>query len=281
VIIDTQVHDPAPGAPWEFGEESRPVLACEAILAAMDAIGVDAAVLAPRHDVTFAEVGAVRYPERLARVIMIDHRDPGVDERVAGLLDIPGVVALRQVVVDYANNRADELRAGAYEPVFAAAERHAVPVFVLGPGFPGDLVDTARAHPDLVMIVDHLGLRQYPPLSMDPDPWEKLPGLLALAEFPNVYVKVCGVQLLSDEPYPHDDVWPNLSKVFDAFGPDRLMWASDMTRLRMVPPGEPWRGTYGDALTMFRDTDRLSDGDKELLLGGTARRVLGWPSAQE
>ena len=115
---------------------------------------------------------------------------------------------------------------------------------------------------------------------MDPDPFEKWPALLGLAPFPNVAVKFCGAQLLSSEPYPHRDVWPRLHEVLDAFGVDRLMWASDFTRLRMVPPGDPWRGTYAEALGFVRDSGELSDDELEALLGGTARRLLSWPRAR-
>jgi L-fuconolactonase len=277
-IVDAQVHDPAPVLPWQGDEESKLALTAELTLAAMDAIGVEAAVVAPgRHGPAFAEFAPARYPKRFARVIMCDRNRPNLDELVAGALSTAGVVAMRQVVVDYARNNADELRAGAFEPIFAAAERHGVPLFVLAPGFPAELAKVAEAHPGLMLIVDHLGLRQYPPLSMDADPWEKLPGLLALARYPNVAVKLCGAQLLSKEPYPHPDVWPYLHQVIEAFGANRLMWASDFTRLRMVPNGEPWAGLYSDSLNLVRDTPELSIKEKELLLGGTARRLLGWP----
>ena len=138
-------------------------------------------------------------------------------------------------------------------------------------------MDTARTFPDLTLIVDHFGLRQYPPLTMDADAWEKLPGLLDLARFPNVAVKFCGAQLLSNQPYPHADIWPALRRVIDAFGVDRLMWASDFTRLRMVTAGEPWRGTYADALRFVSAAEWLSDHERQALLGGTAQRILGWP----
>lgn len=278
MIVDAQIHDPAPVAPWQGDEESRLALTSELSLAAMDAIGVDTAIIAPgRHGPAFAEFGAVHYPDRFARVMMIgDPADPDLDHRVAQGLQQPDVVALRTVVVDYLGDRgAEDLLAGMYEPLFAAVERHGAPLFLLAAGHPQALEAAAAAHPGLTLIVDHFGLRQYPPLSMDPDPWEKLPGLLALARYPNVAVKFCGAQLLSREPYPHRDVWPQLHRVIEAFGPERLMWASDFTRLRMVPDGEPWASLYSHALNLLRDTTELSASDKEQLLGGTATRLIG------
>ena len=279
-VIDGQVHDPSPWIDWTFGDESRRVLVCELTLAAMDAVGVAAAVIAPRHDPTFGELAVSLYPDRFARVVMVDAAAPDLDDVVARTITTPGVVGLRTVVADYAGDRgATDLREGKFDRLFAAAERRRAPLFLLGPGFPGDLARAAEAHPGLPMIVDHFGLRQYPPLSMDTDPWEKLPGLLALAPFPNVHVKFCGPQLLSAEPYPHADVWPRLHEVVDAFGAGRLLWASDFTRLRMVPAGEPWKSSYAEALFLVRDTTELSAQQKELILGGTLRRLLAWPPA--
>jgi L-fuconolactonase len=159
--------------------------------------------------------------------------------------------------------------------LFAAAEREGLAMFLLAPGFPAEMAQVARAFPDLVLIIDHLGLRQYPPLVIEGQPLGKLPGLLSLAQFPNVLVKLCGAQLFSGEPYPHGDIWEWLRPVVDAFGPERMIWASDFTRLRMVPEGQPWRGTYGEALGVVRDSDALSASEKEMILGGNVRRVLG------
>ncbi|MDB5392639.1 MAG: amidohydrolase 2 [Rhodospirillales bacterium] len=278
LVIDTQVHAATLAEPWAFGEEAGLRAATEALLGAMDAVGVDHAIIAPRHDAAMGEYAVTQYPGRLGRVIMLDADAADIDEQVARAKATPGVVALRQVVSDYIGTRgAEDLKAGKFDPLFAAAQRHGIAIFLLAPGHPADLADAARGYPDLTLIVDHFGLRQYPPLSMDPDPWEKLPGLLALSRFPNVTVKFCGAQLLSSEPYPHADVWPVLRRVIDAFGVGRLMWASDFTRLRMTPPGTPWCGTYADTLRFVSDSDQLSEDERRAILGGTAQRILCWP----
>ena len=89
--------------------------------------------------------------------------------------------------------------------------------------------------------------------------------------------------LLSREPYPHRDLWPRLHPVIEAFGPERLMWGSDYTRLRMGVgttdrgPREEWGGLYSDAVNYLRDTSELSEADKATIFAGTIRRVLEWP----
>src|SRR4029453_11212429 len=97
-VLDGQVHDPAPWIDWTFGDESRRVLVCELTLAAMDAVGVNAAVIAPRHDVAFGELAVRLYPERFARVVMVDPAGSDLDGAVAEAMETPGVVGLRTVV---------------------------------------------------------------------------------------------------------------------------------------------------------------------------------------
>lgn len=275
-IVDTQVHaahlhrEAAIEAPCRFAA------AAEALLAAMDAVGVHHAVIAPRFDAELGAAAAALHPGRLSRVVMIDPDAGDVEAQVHAAKRLPGVVALRQVVADYTGERGvADLRDGKFARLFQAAEREGMALFLLGPGFPAEMAEIAEAHPRLTLIIDHFGLRQYPPLKMDTPPLAKLPGLLGLAKFPNVLVKMCGAQLFSTAPYPHADIWDWLRPLVDAFGAERMLWASDFTRLRMVMKGEPWRGTYGEALGVVRDTDALSAEEKALILGGNAKRVLG------
>ncbi|MBV9374735.1 MAG: amidohydrolase family protein [Alphaproteobacteria bacterium] len=57
--------------------------------------------------------------------------------------------------------------------------------------------------------------------------------------------------------------------MFDAFGPDRCMWGTDWTRAVKLL-------TYAEGIDAFRLADRLSDGDRARLMGGTASRIYGW-----
>jgi L-fuconolactonase len=120
--------------------------------------------------------------------------------------------------------------------------------------------------------------------------WQKLDEVLALAEYPNVALKMCGPAGLSEEGYPFADVWPNVERLLEAFGVDRVGWASDIGRFRgriawsiRVPGTEghyPGKHNYMESLGFFLYSD-LSDDDKAKLLGQTTRRLLKWPSAQD
>jgi predicted TIM-barrel fold metal-dependent hydrolase len=246
----------------------------------MDAVGVDAAVLSlppgyrteiapgiPRFDNSYAEEAAVRYPGRFASVSRFDPRDPDIDALMSRSLTRPGTVGTRVTV--FGPEQHQRFGTGFYDPVFAAAARHGVPLMLATLGYPERAGTVATRFPGLSVIVDHFGLPQQP-MGCDPDPFERLPHLLALAELPNVSVKFGAAPALSLEPYPYRDVWPALHKVIDAFGPERLMWASDVTRVRP-------HHNYAEALGYLLQTDELSTGDKELILGQSLRRILNWP----
>ena len=73
----------------------------------------------------------------------------------------------------------------------------------------------------------------------------------------------------SEESFPYRDIQPYLQRIYEAFGARRLLWGSDITRLR---------GTYHECLSLFQEElDFLSADDKEWILGKTAAGVLGWP----
>ena len=146
----------------------------------------------------------------------------------------------------------------------------------------------AARYPKLTLVVDHLGLAQPPLEAPDSPPFARLPGLLELAAHPNVAVKLCGAPSLSLEPYPFEDVWAPVREIVDAFGADRLMWASDISRFQgrvgwalRVPGADghyTGKHTYAESLALFRDTGLLSQNEREQVLGGTVRRILEWPA---
>jgi len=100
-------------------------------------------------------------------------------------------------------------------------------------------------------------------------PFTDLPRLLALAAFANVAVKISGACTLSHVPFPYEDIWEPLARIFDAFGLERCLWGTDWTRAIKVL-------TYKEGVEAFRVTDRLSDSDKAVLMGESLTRVYNW-----
>jgi predicted TIM-barrel fold metal-dependent hydrolase len=87
-----------------------------------------------------------------------------------------------------------------------------------------------------------------------------------------------GVPGLSLEGYPFHDLVDPVNRIIDAFGPPRLMWGSDYTRLMMghdLSRGKPVR-TYGEILLFMKEVIQLSQSDRELILGDSLRRIYRW-----
>jgi predicted TIM-barrel fold metal-dependent hydrolase len=287
-IIDAQIHDPRPVRPPDasYGDDLQLLMGCELAREAMDSVGVDRALINSRQEV--CDYAVAHYPDRFAGCGLWDTSVTDVDAWVAAYQQKPGMLALRILVVEWTTGEpTEDFAAGRLEPVFAAAEQHQLPVFAMAMGLADQMIPVARAHPGLTLILDHLGVASPPPMNRKPDAWTDLPAVLALAQFPNVAVKVSGATALSRTPYPHPDLWPHLHKLLDAFGPERVMWGSDFTRLRCAPgtnqrgPREGWAGLYSDCVSFLRDTTEISQADKEMMFAGTIRKLLRWPSSSE
>jgi predicted TIM-barrel fold metal-dependent hydrolase len=282
-IIDAQIHEPTPpiklGA--EFTAEAATLLNVELAREAMDSVGVDIALGVASEQFIAASVR--RYPERFKGVVTFDHAASDLDAEAARVRRLPGVVAGRALITNYRDAILwPAFTEGKFEPLFRAAAREKLPLFISSHGWAAQMDAVAARYPDLTLIIDHIGVSQTPYSPPREQPWDRLPDLLALARYPNVHVKLCGAPLLSTGSYPYDDVWPYLDQVFAAFGSNRIMWASDYTRLREahLPPGDTTRRRgllYSDCLNFLRDTDRLSFADKQNIFGATVRRVLNWP----
>jgi L-fuconolactonase len=290
-IIDAQIHDVGPWADWT--KESKEVqhrIMTELAIAYLDAVGVHGVVLFPGGDASEAAWAASSLPERFTYVPPVTPDTPDIDNVVSSAKKShdTGLVGLRAIIgwpLDGTEVR--RLQAGKWDPIFAACERHQVPLFVFITGALSQLVGVVSRYPNLKLIVDHLGLRQPPLDNAEDPPFKSMAQLLDLAKFPNVYVKLCGLPALSKEPYPYKDVLPQLRRIVDAFGADRLMWASDTTRFagrisigrfqnpRTLGP-YPGKHTYAESLHFIRDSEVLTLPEKEAILGGTVRAVLGW-----
>lgn len=275
-IVDAQVHFNKLGS-------------LEAGLAAMDAVGVDALLYdeywgfdarsrilpgyelpngAFRHVFPLAEAATLSWPERFAYLVRVDRDDPELEQIIAGVRTTPGRRALR--VVPWTPEGFGRFAAGADGPVFAAAQRHGVPVFVLLPGRTRLLPPYLERFPDLQVIVDHCGVH-LPSAPVPADRFDGFSDVLALARYPNVALKWSHAPRLSKGPYPYPDVLEMLLRVVEAFGPQRVMWGSDHSESRD-------HHSWAESLFYIRDAAELSEGDKAWILGQSLRRALNWPA---
>lgn len=280
LIIDAQVHSYErnhPGRPWRAALTGPPEVTGDQMVAAMDAAGVDGAILVSaftmyRYDAGYAVEVHNRHPNRFALVKPVDPADPSVAEVIADWKRTPGTVGVRMLLVrgGYAEDPADP----GLNRVLAAAGRLSLPVNLHIAGRLDQGLELIRRNPDTQIIVDHLGLVQPHSPPAPAEPWAELPKVLALAKQPNVAIKISGACTLSHEPFPYKDIWEPVSRVIDAFGIDRCMWGTDWTRAVKFL-------TYAQGVDAFRLTDRISQSDKAKLIGGTLTRIYGWSPRQK
>jgi L-fuconolactonase len=274
VIIDAQVHAyerDHPGRPWAGVLTGPAEVTGDDMVAAMDAVGVDGAVLVSPftmygYDASYALEVHRQHPGRFGLVKPVDASDPRVAETIADWAATTGTIGIRLMM-----NRGvstDPADPG-LNLVLATAARHALPVNLMCTGRLEQVTQLAGRHPNTQLVIDHLGLPQPQEPPAPAAPFADLPKLLALATHANVAVKISGACTLSHEPFPYKDIWDPLWRIFDAFGLDRCLWGTDWTRAVKVL-------TYQEGVEAFRITDRLSDSDRAVLMGGTLERVYKW-----
>ena len=123
----------------------------------------------------------------------------------------------------------------------------------------------AQRHPGLKLIIDHMGRSGG---LTDDAAFETLPQLLDLAKYPNVAVKASGAPSYSSAPYPFTNIHGYLRQIFDAFGPQRFFWGTDITRMPC---------SWKQCVTMFtEELPWLSESDKELVMGRALCDWIGW-----
>jgi predicted TIM-barrel fold metal-dependent hydrolase len=304
-IIDAQLHEPAIRLDWSgFDSGTRRRVLSEVLIGYMEAVGVDRAVLFPAdldwatelaaevpgrflvvpalapggHLRSFTPAGVVNRLDPLApdiaeRIRVFAENQPCGGFRIMDRRTLPESVAGRDVVDLFA-------------PVLATCQEIGSPVFMSSADDTTTPEAIATAYPSLTLVIDHLGIPQPPTFPRPVPPFGALQGLLALARYPSIALKLSGVPTLSENGFPFDDVWPSLRRIVDAFGPRRLMWGSDISRiqgrighdLRIIADGEHYDGlhTYAEAMHYVTDTERLSAEEKTWILGGTVRRLLRW-----
>jgi predicted TIM-barrel fold metal-dependent hydrolase len=123
----------------------------------------------------------------------------------------------------------------------------------------------AERYPNLKLIIDHLGVIRS---ARDESAFANLAPLVALARHPNVAVKATGAPGHSSVPYPYANIHDGLHRIYDAFGPDRFFWGTDITRMPC---------SYRQCVTMFtEELPWLNGRALDLVMGQAVINWLGW-----
>ena len=266
LIVDAQVHIWGPNTPeypWVPGRKPhRPVpFSKDDLLREMDTAGVQRAVLVPpslqgkRNDLVLE--AARLHPDRFAAMGLFDFKAPGARERIATWRQQPGMLGLR-----YSFNTQED---AAEDCLWAEAEKAHLPVMMMAFNRLHIVEELARGHPGLKLVLDHLAI---PADKKDDEAFAHLDQLLALAKQPNVAAKASSLPSHTTDSYPFRRLHPYIRRVYDAFGPKRVFWGTDLSRLPCP---------YRQAVTMFtEEIPWLSAEDKEWIMGRGLCEWIGW-----
>ena len=273
LTIDSQVHAyerNRPERPWIGHLVGPDEVTGDDMVAAMDAVGVDGALLVSpytmyRYDPSYALEIYVKHPRRFGLIKPFDPQSETVADEMAEWASTPGVVGARLMFWGQPFEADDP----GLNRILAAGAKAGFPVNVMCSGQLPLLRELARRHPDTQVVIDHLGIAQPFDPPPPPEPFADLANVLSLAECDNVAIKISGACTLAHQPFPYPDIWVPLGKIFDAFGFERCMWGTDWTRAVNLL-------SYEQGVEAFRVTDRLSDSERSALMGGTLAKIYNW-----
>jgi predicted TIM-barrel fold metal-dependent hydrolase len=234
----------------------------------MNEAGVDRAVIVPpswpgdRND--YGLEAARRYPDRFAVMGRIPLRNPQSAALLPTWKAQPGMLGVR---VTFLAGTAAWLTDGTADWFWPAAEKAGIPVMALATNISG-LGRIAERHPQLTLIIDHMGLSGE--MVKAGKRSEMVEQTIKLAMFPNTSVKLSGSPAYSSEVYPFRDMTPFIRRCFDAYGPQRCYWGTDMTNSLA-------KATYRQSISHFtEELNFLSEDDKAWVMGRALLARLNW-----
>jgi len=267
-IIDPHVHvwNHDPAFPFTAGAkvpdfDPTP----EALLQLMKANGIGKTVIIQvihyRYDNSYLAAVLKKYPQYFRGVCRVDPTDPASPDHLSKITEQPGFHGVR--ISPAADSSGDWISGPLMPPLWKRCAELNVPMTLLAPTsrIPeiGKLVER---FPHLTIVIDHMA-----DCPVDrPDELEKL---TALVRYPKVFVKISHTWSLSKQGYPWMDSQELVKRLYDSFGPKRLMWATDWPIARE-------KATYAQRLEVIRTgIPFLNAEDKRWLLYKTVREV--WP----
>ena len=268
-VIDAQVHIWSQAVVPTFGLHRKVErFTADEILKEMDEAGVDAALIHPPAtwdpNANAVAIEAVKtYPDRFAILGNFALQNPENRKLIHGWRNQPGMMGLRWPLLS--EDQRKWLHDGSLEWLWPAAAKEGLPIATMGGLFLRKFREIAEHHPDLKMIIDHCGLNGRDRAA---EAFAHLDELVALAKLPNVAVKATGAPDYSAESYPFRDIQDGLHRIYDAFGPKRFFWGTDITRMPC---------SYRQCVTFFtQELPGLKGEDLEDVMGRGLCQWIDW-----
>ena len=267
LIVDAQVHLWADNLPANPSHRQIPNFLTDDLLKEMDESGIHAAIIHPPawdpNSDALALDAAKKHPNRLSILGKIPLEESESHSLIAGWKDQPGMLGFR-----FSFTQAHQKSwptDGTMDRMWPEAEKAGIPVALMASGFVPWVGAIAERHPNLKLIIDHLGRLSG---TKDAEAFESLPDMLSLAKYPNVAIKATGAPSYSSGAYPFNSIHDYLHQIFDSFGPERMFWGTDITRMPC---------SWKQCVTLFtEELPWLTGKDLDLVMGEAVCNFLGW-----
>ena len=269
-IIDPHVHVWKHDPRFPFAQGARVPerdATPETLLGLMKANGVSKTVIIQvihyRYDNAYLASVLKRYPGTFLGVCRVDPLNPAAPDHLSKLME-QGFRGVR--ISPSGDASGDWIRGPLMPPLWKRCGQLKVPMTVLAPitRMP-DVGVLLEKMPDLTVVIDHMA-------DCPVDRPAELEKLIALERYPNVFVKISHTWSISKQPYPWLDAQGYVKRLYQAFGPQRLMWATDWPIIED-------RSTYFRALSVVRDEMHfLNAEDLRWMLCNTVARVWQFPA---
>ncbi len=284
-LVDTHMHvwsedaDRFPFAhPYEPAfKPPRVAGTVEALLKEMDQYGVTHCVLVQviyhGWDNRYLAHCLQAHPRRFRGQGLIDPTDPKVAEKLERWVTRHKLSGMRFSPIYYPG-KDDWLNAKASNALWQKAEElKAIFNYFIATDQLPRLEDMVRRFPAVRVVIDHLArvdLKAAGPLP-------EFKKLLALARHPNVWAKVSELGVLSPSgKYPFKDTFPWVKRLYESFGPDRLLWGTGFPGATRARAGRP---SLEQELDLIRkEIPYFSTAVREKILGRNAARLWGFES---
>ena len=268
-IVDAQIHLWATGLPNNKAHIQETSFTAKQAIALMDEAGVHAAIIHPpswdpkSHELALAAVND--YPNRFAIMGTLP-LNRAISEKEIPFWKNNVVLGLRYTLLEEPHR--SWIADGSLDWLWKSAEEEKIPISMLVTDSLIELQKIAERHPELRLTIDHLGGRGGNTTLKDNEAMEHIPNLLKLAKYPNVAVKATGAPGYSGEAYPYPIMQGYLEQIYDAFGPHRTFWGTDITKMPC---------SWTECITMFTDEARwLNKNDIALVMGDAICAWWGW-----
>ena len=177
-----------------------------------------------------------QHPRRFRAHGLIDPTDPEVSRKLEYWVREHGLSGMRFSPIYY-QGRDNWITSEAHDRLWKKAEElGAIFNYFIAADQLAKLEVMLARHPGVKIVIDHLARVDL----SKPDPAAEIAKLTRLAKYPNVWVKVSELSVISrSKDYPYADTFPLVRAVYEAFGPDRLLYGTGFPGATRAEAGRP------------------------------------------